>query len=480
MSEKRHILIVEDKPEDAELVQYELKRAGLDFEVRCVDNKEAYLRELDAFRPDAVLADYSLPDLDAMTALDLLNDRRPLTPLIVVTGTLTEETAVDCMLRGVADYVLKDHLAKLGPAVSRSLERRAEREARKRAEEALRESEAKYSALIKYAGDAILIMDENARIVESNMRAEVILGYSAAELSGMDFISRHVETDRQKADGHFKLVSSAKKRAFYEAMLTTKDGITIPVEILINVVEYIDKRVVNAVIRDVSERKKAEVLKVNVIRDITHKLKTPIATATMACDLVEEALQKNDDELQKSSLKLMLGSVKRLRSDVDRMMDFFRMAIERPVESPGPTSLKALLDRILSEEGPLARAKGLQLTASVSEEADEVRVLETDLYVLFGNLIDNAIKFTKQGGVAVTAERTDGRVRIAVEDAGAGIPAEILPRVFEEFFQANAALPGMGLGLPICKQIVDRYNGTIAVHSEGAGKGTRVIVELPS
>ncbi len=111
-----HVLLVEDRDVDAELVERELKRAQIECRARRVDSDEDFRRELRDFVPDIVLADYSIPGFGGMEALEILQREAPLIPLIVVTGSIDEETAAACIKAGAADYVLKAQRA----AVSRS------------------------------------------------------------------------------------------------------------------------------------------------------------------------------------------------------------------------------------------------------------------------------------------------------------------------------------------------------------------------
>src|SRR5690242_8275245 len=111
------ILMLEDVPMDAELLEFELRRSRIAFEGRRVDNRAAFLEALGSFAPDVILADYTLPGFDGMTALLLAKEAAPITPFIVVTGSINEETAVGCMRAGASDYLLKNNLARIGPAI---------------------------------------------------------------------------------------------------------------------------------------------------------------------------------------------------------------------------------------------------------------------------------------------------------------------------------------------------------------------------
>jgi signal transduction histidine kinase len=134
------IVLLEDSPADAELVEHALRRGGPGFKVDHVDSKRAYLHRLDQRIPDLILSDFSLPTIDGYTALAIAQEKCPDVPLIFVTGTLGEETAIDTLKRGATDYVLKHRLARLVPSVLRALREARERTERRRAQEQLRRS----------------------------------------------------------------------------------------------------------------------------------------------------------------------------------------------------------------------------------------------------------------------------------------------------------------------------------------------------
>ena len=133
-SPQLRILILEDVKADAELMVRALRGAGLQFAAHHVARKESFCQQLDTFAPDLVLSDYELPRYSGMEAIADVRDHCPATPVIIVTGAVGDETAVDCIEAGAEDYVLKDHLARLPAAVSKALERKSDRERRKAAE----------------------------------------------------------------------------------------------------------------------------------------------------------------------------------------------------------------------------------------------------------------------------------------------------------------------------------------------------------
>jgi two-component sensor histidine kinase len=148
MGKSLRVLLLEDRSDDADLILYELRQAGFDLDWCRVHTADGFLAHLD-WPPDILLADYSLPQFDALHALHLMQERGLDIPFIVVTGSLSEEVAVECMKQGATDYLLKDRLTRLGPAVKRALEQKHVRDERKRDEERLRASLHEKEVLLK-------------------------------------------------------------------------------------------------------------------------------------------------------------------------------------------------------------------------------------------------------------------------------------------------------------------------------------------
>ncbi|MBM4355729.1 MAG: PAS domain S-box protein [Deltaproteobacteria bacterium] len=174
------VLVVEDRPADAELMMAELRRTGFDVDGTRVDTQADFVRELKA-RPDVVLADYSLPEFDAIRALGVLWESDVTAPLIVVTGQLGDEAAAECMKLGACDYVLKDRLARLGPAVEIALQqRRLELETRQ-AEAALKDSEERLKLVLEGSRNSFWDRDLRTGAVELSPQLALMLGYGETE-----------------------------------------------------------------------------------------------------------------------------------------------------------------------------------------------------------------------------------------------------------------------------------------------------------
>ena len=160
-------LILEDRPEDAELMAHELRRSGYDPQWQRVETEPDFLAHLDP-PPDVILADYSMPELEAGRALQLLQERGLNIPFIVVSGTIGEDAAVAMMRQGGADYLLKDRLGRLGPAVKHALMENVLREEKSLAEEELQASEVRFHTFMLHSPVLAFIKDKSGRILYVN------------------------------------------------------------------------------------------------------------------------------------------------------------------------------------------------------------------------------------------------------------------------------------------------------------------------
>ncbi|HZZ57584.1 MAG TPA: PAS domain S-box protein [Opitutaceae bacterium] len=177
------VLIVDDSAQDAELLAVALKRAGFEPEWQRVEEEAEFLRELDA-HPDLILSDYRMPKFGGPRALALFNQSGLEIPFIIVSGTIGEETAVEAIKQGAADYLLKDRLARLGPAIHQALERSRGRRERKDAENALRETEGRLRLFSENSPAVIFMKDVEGRYLLVNRLFERQFGLARGNVLG--------------------------------------------------------------------------------------------------------------------------------------------------------------------------------------------------------------------------------------------------------------------------------------------------------
>jgi len=181
MDKELRILILEDSPADAELEEHELRKAGLVFTSKIVDTKEAFLKALKEFLPDLILSDYDLPSFDGLAALRIAQEKCPDVPFILVTGKVGEEFVIDKLKDGATDYVLKNNLKRLVPAVNRALEEAKLINERKRMQEQLRWSQEELSFTLDATTDGIYKWNFKTNVLFFSPRYYTMLGYEPDE-----------------------------------------------------------------------------------------------------------------------------------------------------------------------------------------------------------------------------------------------------------------------------------------------------------
>jgi sigma-B regulation protein RsbU (phosphoserine phosphatase) len=216
MGKPLRVLIVEDSEDDAQLALRELQKGGFEPAHQRVETAEALSAALEKQSWDVIISDYVMPRFSGPDALKLLQAMGVDIPFIMVSGKITEETAVEVMKAGAHDYLLKDHLARLCASVEQELRNAEVRRGRKRAEEELRSSEARYRSLFDSSSDILVQLDSAGTIVDLNPQAEALGGYKREEMIGKKI---------NALTGKFTAASLALMVANFA---TRKQGVAIP------------------------------------------------------------------------------------------------------------------------------------------------------------------------------------------------------------------------------------------------------------
>lgn len=249
------VLIVEDVEDDEKLLLLYLRKAGYEVISERVQTADEMRAALNNREWDIVISDYRLPGFTGLDAFNILGESKVDIPFIIISGTIGEETAVAAMKAGVSDYLMKDNLARLAPAIERELADAAERRAKREAEE-------RYRIVAETASDAIITIDASGRILFANSATERIFGYKIEELIGRKATLLMPEANREEQlDKVEQYLRMGKRTVCWDGWETKgrrKDGVEIPISISYG--EYRQNGDVNftAIIRDVSSTKRAE------------------------------------------------------------------------------------------------------------------------------------------------------------------------------------------------------------------------------
>jgi signal transduction histidine kinase/CheY-like chemotaxis protein len=535
MATPLRVLIVEDQPSDAELIVHELRRGGFDPNWQRVESEAGYLASLH-HNLDIVLSDYTMPQFDGLRALRLLQRQELDVPFIIVTGTVGEEAAVECLKQGAADYLLKDRLARLGPAVRQALQKKLLRDEKQQAEEAL-QAEAQISAALARMGRELIASLDTPTLLERLCQLIV-------EVLGCDYSSTFFWQPKEKAYvavatyGHnaerkeilralkippeavtglitclqqedvveiapataFPLVSEVLLRQFGEtavlnlALRRGKELIgyqsagylgrggfsSTQKRIAQGIAQLASLALENA--RLLQQAESANRLKSDFLATMSHELRTPLHIILGYTDLLLEGEFGRLTSEQRETMWRVDRSARELYELISATLDVSRLEAGRlPVESQ--EVVVADLFAELKRELQTGREKpGVRLSWRVAPQLPVLRTDRTKLKVIIKNLLSNAVKFTETGSITVKAYSRKGGVELCVADTGIGMTPEALEVIFEPFRQLESYLTrhyeGVGLGLYIVRQFVELLQGRIAVTSE-VGRGSTFRVWLP-
>jgi PAS domain S-box-containing protein len=261
MAEEIRVLILEDVPLDAELIETQLKREGLQFTSKIVEKEDDYRRELVEFQPSIILADHSLPQFDGITAMNLAREITPNTPFIFVSGKIGEDFAVEMLKEGATDYVLKNNLSKLPHSVKRALEEAKEKLEKSVAEQALKEREEKYRTLFEYFPNYVVVLGLDGKIIDLNHAAAKFSPLSRDDTIGMYFTDLQSITGEDSSYYHelFSKYLKGEDVGPFESRLITREGEIRLMEIYpAPLLKNGELFAVQVIAQDITERKKAE------------------------------------------------------------------------------------------------------------------------------------------------------------------------------------------------------------------------------
>ena len=350
--------------------------------------------------------------------------------------------------------------------------------------EVIREKE-KLSTIFTEMSDGILLLDGDQKILFANAAARRFLGLPIEKLAGQvfapalfpDFEATPTLADIPGFQDKITLVEMVRRAG--------KDLILSAVFLSLQADEKGTKQGHQVILRDVTEERRGETLKRNFLSLISHKLKTPL-TVIVGYAPILAAQSEGLTEPQLKAIKSICSQGEQLNGLVDKLLRFTIVesaSIERKIEMTAPSVFIGEAVKALGPKDP-DKTVVIQIHASV-DTAPPVAVDGTLMVEVFKNLIENAIKFNDkpEKKVIVDAEQKSGKVFLRVRDNGIGIPPEEKEKIFQKFYQVENSftgqVPGAGLGLALCKKVVEAMGGSIAIESE-IGKGTRVEVALLS
>ncbi|MBW4612437.1 MAG: response regulator [Desmonostoc vinosum HA7617-LM4] len=348
------------------------------------------------------------------------------------------------------------------------------------------------STIIDNLADALLVTDSECRITRYNPALVKMFGLKDVNLIGQDCrvlpnsqVSELVKQSHEESGEIFVAELELEGGRIGQAVTT--------------VIRAKEQKSLGAVIliRDVTAEKEIDRMKTDFISTVSHELRTPLTSVLGFASLIKEKLEEglfplietNDRKAQRTikqvenNISIIVSEAERLTSLINDVLDVAKMEAGKLEWHMQPTSIEEIIDRAIAATSSLFVAKGLELYKDIDPELPQVIADGDRLIQVIINLISNAIKFTDQGSITCRAEvHKDSEMLVSIIDTGMGIADADQSKIFEKFKQVGDTLTdkpkGTGLGLPICKQIIEHHSGQIWVESE-LGKGSKFSFTLP-
>lgn len=500
-----HILLLEDDLADSELISATLKNGGINCQLKRVITRENFFSELQNHNLDLILADYSLPQFDGISALEIAQKTCPDVPFILVSGVLGEERAIEALKNGATDYVLKQRLERLLPSVKRALQESEERLLLQRAEESLRQIDDTLRAVVDVSPVAIITLNLHYRVLTWNKAAEQIYGWRASEilnkplpvipennqnsmrscverilqqnqtLNNLEF--RHLRKNGSEVDINVSLAPLHDSAGNSDCFVMTAVDITLNKQ----------REMERTVLLQREQKARADAEEASRVKDeflaiVSHELRTPlngilgwiklIRSGRIKQDKIEQALEVID---RNATLQAQL---------IEDLLDISRIIRGKLHLELTSVNLNCLIRETVETLHLAAEAKSINVELHLDNNLKNTIGDRNRLSQIFWNLLSNAIKFTPSGGrIEINLRQINSTAQIQFYDTGIGISCDFLPLIFEYFRQVDSSTTrsqgGLGLGLAISRNLVEAHGGTIAAESAGEGHGSTFIVILP-
>ena len=350
----------------------------------------------------------------------------------------------------------------------------------KRTEELL-ESEKRYSVLVEEASDGVAIIQDE-KIVFANKKAAEVIGYSKDELTGLNFEKLVDEKYRQFIkESYMRRMRGEKIPATSEIELIAKTGERIPIEFSGGLITYQGRPVDLILVRDIRERKRMEEQRLRLEKLATmgelatmvaHDLRNPLTSIRNAAFYIRNTCPARANAECKTSLEMLEIVEKETLAASSIINDLLDFAARRPLQKK-KQNINSLIDDSLKR---IHIPENINIQWKYAKKAT-VAVDEKQLERVFVNLTKNAVQAMPNGGtLTIATNETKDHIEIAFTDTGTGIPEENMNKLFSPLFTTKAK--GIGMGLAICKKIVEQHDGTIEAQSK-AGQGTTFTIKLP-
>lgn len=482
-----HVLLVEDNPDYAGLVRTLLARSPKPkFNVTSIVCLTDLLTQLDTVTADVILLDMTLPDSNGIDTLRRAMALAAQLPIVILTGHDDERLAVQALQEGAQDYLVKgqNETVLLTRAIQYAIER-------KRGQTALQASDARFRHLIEKNADPIIIIDRHLIVRFANPAVAELFGEKGENMTGTVFGFPLPQPDETS-----------------EIEIIDSDGRLAVAEMRVVPCEWEHEDAYLASLRDITEHKRMLTeleqtrqqdlrMKDVFLSKVSHELRSPLSVIHQFTTILLDELTGELNPEQREGAEIIFRNVEELRNMIDDLLQVAREEINEIFKvsrnKPGNINVVSecvqvgdLLRETLGMLRAISTKKLLTLTETIDSPLPPAHADPNRIRQVLNNLINNAIKYTpNSGNVHVSAgidqEKPDF-IRVCVEDNGPGISPDEKEKIFEYLYQSDSAIDdsrkGLGIGLYICREIVERHGGSIWVDPISEG-GSRFTFTLP-
>lgn len=480
MTTQIRILIIEDSEEDALLLIRELTRGGYEPLCKRVDTAESMRSALAGEEWDLIIADYNLPQFNVMAALEIVQSSGLDLPFIIVSGKIGEDLAVAAMKAGAHDYLMKNNLQRLIPAIQRELREAAERRRRRQAEEALRTQFDQMNTIFDSINALVYVADmDTHQLIYLNKYGSSIFG---PDWDGEKcFHMFHTDQDGPCSfctNGNFVHNGNPLTPHVWEY----RNSITGRwFQCIDRAIYWTDGRLVRLEIAiDISERKEMEQLKDEMISAVSHEMRTPLTAMLGFSEFLLE--HEVDPAQQRNYLNTIHKETVRLNELIGNFLDMQQIKARQATYRFKAVQVQPLIqdavDLIALDDNQH------RIAIDCPPDLPPVRGDAARLHQVLTNIISNAAKYSPKGSlISIGAHHKGESVILWVKDEGPGIPQEVRDKIFEKFYRLDNTdrrmAGGTGLGLALVREIVTAHNGRVWVEST-EGKGSIFYISLPA